>query len=144
MRIARCFAVALVGVVACQAGTEANLVDVSGRWEFTETLTDVTHRISCADTGFYEIVQTGDRFAGTYFQRGLCQTPQGLVNNTDSGTVDGGRVVGRTIRFMVTANCEYEGSATGLPAEVLTGRGACVLQDVDRTLTFNGTWSARR
>jgi hypothetical protein len=139
-----CLLASAFGLAACEAGTESNPVDVNGRWTFTETLVDRTHGISCADTGTYEITQTGERFTGVYSQRGICQTPSGAVNNADSGTVHEGRVVGHTIRFMVTANCEYEGSAMGMPAAVLTGRGACVLQDVDRTLTFTGTWSARR
>ena len=129
---------------ACTAGTESNPVDVNGRWTFTETLEDRAHGFSCADTGTYQITQTGERFAGVYSQRGVCQTPTGPVNNADSGTVQDGRVIGHTIRFMVTANCEYEGSAMGMPAAVLAGRGACVLQDTDRTLNFTGTWSARR
>ena len=129
---------------ACQAGTDANTVDVSGRWAFAETFVDRIHGISCADTGTYEITQVGDRFSGIYAQRGICQTPTGAVNNADSGKVESGRVIGRTVRFMVTANCEYAGTANGMPAMELAGDGACVLQDIGRTLTFSGTWKATR
>jgi hypothetical protein len=134
----------LLAAAACEAGTDPNTADVSGRWAFTETLEDRAHGISCADTGTYDIVQTGDRFTGVYAQRGVCQTPTGSVNNADSGTVDAGRVVGRTVRFKVTANCEYQGSASGMPAATLAGRGVCVLEDVNRTLNFLGTWNAVR
>lgn len=138
------FVAAAAAAPACKAGTEANLADVSGRWMFTETLADNIHGFSCADTGTYDITQMGDRFIGTYTQRGICQTPTGPVNNADAGTVEMGRVVGRTVRFMVTANCEYEGSASGMPANELAGRGICQLQDNNRTLNFIGTWKATR
>jgi hypothetical protein len=136
--------VLLLAVAACEAGTDANTADVSGHWEFTETFQDVAHGISCADTGSYEITQAGDQFSGRYGQRGVCHTPAGTVDNADSGAVQNGRVIGRTVRFMVTANCDYEGSASGMPATALAGRGACVLQDVNRTLNFMGTWQAAR
>lgn len=139
----RWFAV-LILAAGCQAGTDANLVDVSGDWTFTELLQDRAHGISCADTGTYRITQTGDRFSGIYAQRGVCITPNGAVDNADSGVVTNGRVVGHTIQFMVTANCQYEGSASGMPVAVVTGRGACVLEDIDRVLSFSGTWHARR
>lgn len=131
-------------LAACKAGTEANLVDITGEWAFTELLEDRLHGFSCADTGVYRITQAGDRFEGFYIQRGACRTPTGIVDNSDAGLLSGGRVVGHTVRFMVTANCDYEGSADGRPAGMLAGRGVCVLQDVNRTLNFTGTWQATR
>ena len=139
----RKFAILLI-VAACDAGTDPNTADVSGHWTFTETLEDLAHGISCTDSGSYDIVQVGDKFSGAYYQRGACTTPSGTVDNTDSGTVHAGRVIGRTLRFMVTANCDYEGSVNGMPPMTLAGRGVCVLEDVDRTLTFSGTWQATR
>jgi len=137
------FALLLVAA-ACEAGTDANTADVSGHWEFTESFEDIAHGISCADTGSYEITQVGDQFSGGYGQRGVCHTPTGTVDNADSGTVRNGRVMGHTVRFMVTDNCDYEGSASGMPPTALAGRGACVLQDMNRTLNFMGTWQATR
>src|SRR5258705_5272646 len=134
----------LLAAAACDAGTVPNTVDVSGHWVFTETFQDPAHSISCADTGSYEITQVGDQFSGRYGQRGVCRTPTGVVDNTDSGVVQNGRVIGHTVRFMVTANCDYEGSASGIPATALAGRGACVLQDVNRKLRFSGNWQATR
>ena len=134
----------LLLAAGCDAGTDPNTADVNGHWTFTETLEDVAHGISCTDSGSYDITQVGDKFSGTYYQRGTCVTPTGTVDNTDSGTVHAGRVIGRTLRFMVTANCDYEGSVSGMPATTLAGRGVCVLQDVDRTLNFSGTWQATR
>lgn len=134
----------LLLAAGCEAGTDANTADVSGHWTFTETLADAVHGISCTDSGTYDIAQVGDTFSGAYYQRGACVTPTGTVDNTDSGTVQSGRVIGHTLRFMVTANCDYEGSVSGMPATALAGRGVCVLQDVNRTLNFSGNWQATR
>ncbi len=141
---ARLFPLAVLAAAACKAGTDANTIDVTGRWAFTETFTDFPHGISCADTGEYDIAQTGDMFAGRYGQRGICQTPAGAVDNADSGTVDAGRVVGHTVSFKVTANCQYQGNASGMPPSALAGLGVCVLVDGQDTLRFNGTWQATR
>ena len=116
--------VLLLAAVACDAGTDPNTADVSGHWTFTETFEDHAHGISCADTGSYEITQIGEQFSGRYGQRGACRTPAGVVDNADSGTVQNGRVIGRTVRFKVTLNCDYEGSASGMPATALAGRGS--------------------
>lgn len=134
----------VLAAAACDAGTDPNTADVSGHWTFTETLEDVAHGISCTDSGAYDITQVGDTFSGGYYQRGACVTPTGTVDNTDSGTVHAGRVIGRTLRFMVTEHCDYEGSVSGTPATTLAGRGVCVLQDIGRTLNFSGTWQATR
>jgi hypothetical protein len=132
----------LLAAAACNAGTDSNTAEVGGRWRFTETLEDRVQGITCADTGTYDITQMGDRFSGLYGQSGVCRTPGGAVNNADSGTVQGGHVIGQTIRFMVDASCEYEASVSGMPATQLAGRGTCVLQDANRTLL--GIWQATR
>jgi hypothetical protein len=125
----------LIAAAACSAGTEAKPVDVTGRWAFTETFTDFPHGITCADTGSYDITQTGTTFSGQYAQRGICKTPTG---------VSAGRVVGHTLSFRVTVNCEYSGNAAGMPPRELSGRGVCVLLDGQDTLRFSGTWRATR
>ena len=132
----------LLAAAACNAGTDANTADVGGHWEFTETLEDRAHGITCADTGTYEITQMGDQFSGRYGQSGVCHLPGGAVDNADSGAVQGGQVIGQTIRFVVDANCEYEASVTGMPASQLAGHAKCILQGASGTLL--GTWQAAR
>src|SRR5207247_3377944 len=90
---------AAVVLCGCRAGTEPNLADIGGSWQYTETFTDVSHAITCADSGTYSLSQAGASFVRLYFQRGLCRTPTGLTDNTESGTVSEGRVVGRPLRF---------------------------------------------
>src|SRR5712691_6067360 len=134
----------LVSPAGCAAGTESNTVDVNGRWSFVEVVADAAHGFSCADTGRYYIRQTGAGFSGAYAQRGTCQTPQGRVDNADSGSVTEGRVLGHTVRFVVAPSCEYDGDVSGTPPMRIAGRAVCVLQDATRTLNFAGTWEAVR
>ena len=48
-------AVALVWLQCAKGGTEPNLVDVTGHWEFVEQFSDPVHQVTCSDTGGYDI-----------------------------------------------------------------------------------------
>src|SRR2546429_3861175 len=90
---------AAVVLFGCRAGTEPNLADIGGSWQYTETFTDVSHAITCADSGTYSLSQAGATFVGLYFQRGRGHTPTVLTDNTDSGTVSEGQDPHPTLRF---------------------------------------------
>jgi len=132
-----------VGIACAGPGTNPNLVDVSGHWRYTERYTDAAHQTSCSDSGGYDLVQSQDGFVGVYGQRGLCTTPQGAVDNTDSGSVTEGHVVGRTIRFKAP-NCDYDGQTPVGSSDRLDGNVYCSAGDSHITYTFTGTWSAVR
>lgn len=136
-----------IGVVwaGCVAtgGTEPNPVDIGGTWSFVEQFTDLDHQITCADTGTYVITQSASGFVGVYTQRGACVLPAGIVDNSDSGAVTDGRVVGRTVRFKAP-NCEYDGRVQIEDLDRLTGYVACEISDQQNTYSFSGTWSAVR
>jgi len=134
---------AAVVLFGCRAGTEPNLADIGGSWQYIETFTDVSHAITCADSGTYSLSQAGASFVGLYFQHGVCHTPSGLRDNTDSGTVSEGRVVGRTLRFRAPF-CEYDGAVDTLSHSSITGHVYCVVTDPSKQLTFSGTWQAIR
>ncbi len=135
-------AIAWAGCVAT-GGTEPNPVDIGGTWSFVEQFTDLDHQITCSDTGTYVITQSASGFVGIYTQRGACVLPGGVVDNSDSGAVTDGRVVGRTIRFKAP-NCEYDGRMETENAARLTGYVACELSDQQTIYSFSGTWSAVR
>lgn len=143
MRTASFVLAAFVCVQCTTGGTEPNLVDISGHWEFVERFTDSVHRLTCADTGSYEILQTVDGFEGTYGQRGRCFGPNLNADNADSGAVTEGRVAGRTIRFKAP-NCEYDGRLPDDRDDQVAGRVACSLSDATTTFNFVGTWAAVR
>ena len=136
--------VACAVVIACAGGgTNPNLVDISGHWRYVERYVDVPHRASCLDSGTYDIVQTSNGFAGVYGQRGTCTTPQGTADNTDSGAVTEGHVIGRTIHFKAP-NCQYDGHTPVGSADRIDGNVVCSVGDQTITYTFTGTWSAVR
>lgn len=124
-------------------GTSPNLVDMTGRWNFTEQFTDPVQRAACSDTGTYVISQSADGFTGGYSQRGVCTGPFGVVDNTDSGVVSEGHVVGRTIRFKAPF-CDYDGHVPTEDGDRVDGHVACTIGDAQITYNFSGTWSAHR
>ena len=137
---------ALAGAVAIACaggGTNPNLVDISGHWRYVERYTDIPHQAACLDSGTYDIMQTLDGFVGVYGQRGYCTTPQGTADNTDSGAVTEGRVIGRTIRFKAP-NCQYDGHTPLETTDRIDGNVVCSVGDQTITYTFTGTWSAER
>ena len=132
-----------IAIACTNGGTNPNLVDVSGHWRYVERYADVPHHASCVDSGAYDIVQTMNGFVGVYGQRGYCVTPQGTSDNTDSGSVTEGHVIGRTIRFKAP-NCEYDGHTPVESADRLDGNVICSVGDQTITYMFTGTWSAER
>jgi hypothetical protein len=124
-------------------GTSPNLVDVSGRWNFVEQFTDPVQQASCADTGTYVITQSADGFVGGYSQRGVCRGSFGVVDNSDSGTVTEGHVVGHTVRFKAP-NCDYDGKVGSDDQDRLDGHVVCAIGDATITYNFSGTWTAHR
>jgi len=139
----RRLAVLLLLTACSSAGTAPNTADVSGLWRFTESFSDVTDGISCADTGTYFLEQQGAMFSGVYSQRGVCVTPQGAVSNADSGSVSAGQMTGHTLKF-VAPNCAYDGSLDPDTHQRIDGHVACQLSDSTRTLKFTGFWKASR
>ena len=138
-------AAALAALAACfgGGGTQPHTADISGAWQYTEAFSDLTDGVSCADTGTYQMVQTGTTFTGTYVQRGICQTPQGKVSNEDTGPVSQGQLTGRTLRFAVP-NCSYDGSVSADAYDRIDGHVVCELRDGTRVFSFSGSWMATR
>ena len=136
-------AIAAGVLFACRAGTEPNLADIDGSWRYTETFTDVPHSITCADSGTYSLRQAGESFVGLYFQHGMCHLPTGVVDNTDSGTVSEGHLVGRSLRFRAP-NCQYDGAVDADSGASISGHVVCVVSDPTKQLNFSGTWQASR
>ena len=132
-----------IALACAGTGTNPNLIDISGRWHYVERYADLAHQASCFDTGTYDIMQSQNGFVGVYGQGGYCTTPKGTADNTDSGVVTEGHVVGRTIRFKAP-NCQYDGHTPVESSDRLDGNVVCSVGDQTITYTFTGTWSAQR
>jgi len=145
MRLRSPLVAACTALAACfgSGGVQPNTADISGNWQYTEAFTDLSHGISCADTGTYQMVQAGTTFTGPYAQRGICRTPQGDVSNADNGPVSAGQLTGRTLKF-VAPNCAYDGSVSADTYDRIAGHVVCQLRDSTRLLSFTGSWNANR
>src|SRR5260370_4462430 len=146
-RMLRCLPLiaACPALAACfgNGGVQRDAPDIRGGWQCTEAFTDLSHGISCTDTGPYQMVQAGTTFTGRYSQRGICRTPQGDVSNTDHGPVSAGQLTGRTLKF-AAPNCSYDGSVRADTYDRIDGHVVCQLQDSTRVLNFTGSWNANR
>ena len=134
-------------LVGCgEAATNPNTADFAGAWRYVETMRDLSAGVSCADTGVYRLSQTGTDFAGDYVQSGVCQTTMGFLDNTDSGGVANGVVVGRTLRFTAAQVCDYDGKLDPNSGGI-SGHLLCLLADAPApgdTIRLAGTWTATR
>ncbi len=59
------------------AGTNPNLVDISGRWRYFERYADVGHHAACLDSGTYHNMPSLNGFVGGYGPRGVGLWPGG-------------------------------------------------------------------
>lgn len=117
--------------------------NIAGIWNYSETLTDAVHSISCNDTGTLNILQSGSTFTGTYSQTGVCSGPGGAIDNSGSGTVSGGQISGNSVSFF-TDFCQYQGTLSGSPPNRATGGGSCTFQEAGVTFNFAISWQASR
>jgi len=118
--------------VACVALTH---LDIAGVWDWTEQYVNPV----CHDTGTYAFTQSGATFTGRSDQVGICDTPNGLADNTSSADrVSGGVVSSGTITFQVGNGpfCFYSATVTGDPPDHLSGTTTCGAS--------TGTWEAVR
>lgn len=135
-----------VGTAACGGGdgTGPSLLSLAGVWNYSETLTDQPHSISCNDAGTISVTQSNSTFTGTFTQTGLCTGPGGSVDNSGSGAVTGGQISGSNVSFQVPF-CQYQGSLSGgNPPNRMTGTLSCSFQEAGVTYNFSGTWQASR
>jgi len=118
--------------VACVALASA---DIAGVWDWTEQYVNPV----CHDTGTYAFTQSGATFTGRSDQVGICETPNGLADNTSSADrVSAGQVMAGTITFQVGNGpfCFYSATVTGDPPDHLSGTTTCGAS--------TGTWEAVR
>ena len=118
-------------VIACAA---LPVLNIAGLWDWTEQYVNPV----CHDTGTYAFVQSGSTFTGRSDQVGICETSDGLSDNTSSDPVSSGSLTGGTMSFLVGANgqCTYTATVTGAPPDRMSGTTVCG--------SASGTWEAVR
>jgi Tol biopolymer transport system component/uncharacterized protein YjdB len=129
---------------AGQSAITVKVITIAGVWDFTETLVDQAHGITCSDTGSYVFSQTGTAFEGTSGQVGTCVAGgSAQPNNFDSQAVTSGHVTvsADSIAFQVPS-CTYGATLGGDPPASMSGTISCQVVDLFTTYNYSGSWHA--
>lgn len=117
---------------------------VQGHWSYYESYTDNLNGLICADSGTYDLVETGLSFGGTYDQRGACHTLDWqIIDISDHGPVSDGQVMGRHIIFKAPG-CTYDGLIRVDNQNHVSGTVLCSASLGGTTFHLSGGWSADR
>jgi hypothetical protein len=155
---------ALAPRVTASARGGAPVIDLSGTWVWSETVTTiippfiasilgitpegpVTHA-TCYDAGILTLVQSGRTFVGTATQTATCTTRGGQQYQPPFPStleVLDGRIDGRSLEFTFSGDCPYHGSASLAGGVVvgIGGTGKCAV-DLHPALLKTVTWQATR
>lgn len=118
--------------------------NIAGTWNFSATLNDTQHSISCNNSGSMNLSQNGTTFTGTFNQQGTCSGPGGSFDNPATGSISGGQINGRSISFQVPF-CQYNGTlGSGANPNTVSGGGNCTLIEQGITFNFTANWQASR
>lgn len=139
-------------------------IDISGTWTWSETVTTIippliagfigitpegpVTQATCSDFGTFNLVQTGNTFAGTATQTSACITKGGQEYTPPfPPTLDivDGRIAGQGIEFSFSGECPYHGviSLSGGTAVQLRGTGKCEIM-LHPALLKTVSWQATR
>jgi len=140
--------VAALGVVAAAAcsGSDAtgpNTSGLGGSWKFQETLSNAALALTCADSATVTVTQSGQTFTANYVQVGTCNANGQAVDNSGSGSITNGRVVGDSVSFNEDI-CAYAGTFTGSPATSMNGSVTCTDTSSGVPVVVAGNWVMNR
>lgn len=134
-----------------KSGTAAITVavlDVGGRWTYSETLSDPALALTCTNTGTFEIAQTGVTFSGTADQTGECLEQGEPIDNSGTFEITLGAVDNTTIRFTEPGDvtCVYQGSLVDNPPTTGSGTVSCtgLLGLFGPNINATGNWQMTR
>ncbi|MBI2071531.1 MAG: hypothetical protein HYT81_00610 [Gemmatimonadetes bacterium] len=123
-----------------------DLPDISGAWNYAETLTAERGAVACNMVGTLGFVQEGEALVGTYIRSVTCSGTQGVTSRGESGQIPSGRVSVTSIEFRL-AGCDYRGAFTKLKPDRITGTTLCVstaLTSNTLDAAASSAWSAER
>lgn len=138
----------------------AEIPDLNGLWNTSESFADDVHLISCVSQGTFTISQPssaelggstpGPNFTGTLDNSNDCTSQDGPFTYVGGGAISAGVVTipGETVSFDATVNdaeCRYNGTvhADGGFVSDMAGTLTCTLVQAGVTFNFAGTWEAR-
>ena len=114
--------------------------DLSGTWELEASLATGDGARPCTTDGTATIAQSGTRIEGATSSTITCRLPEGTVNLTGLGSIDGGVSAG-SVSFS-DAECAYHGAVRS--AQVMGGAATCSIYVGGALRAYAGPWEAHR
>ncbi len=121
--------------------------EITGVWNWSQSIGDDVQGVSCSDQGTIEITQTGSTFSGTINSTGACTLPNGSIPRSGSASTSTGQVSSQEISFRIEPLCQFAGTLSGTPPNVMNGTVSCdaaFFQDIGDTISLSGTWQTTR
>ena len=114
--------------------------DLSGTWELGAALATGDGDRPCTTDGTATIAQSGTRIEGATSSTITSRLPEGTVNLTGFGSIDGGVSAG-SVSFS-DAECEYQGAVQS--AQAMGGVATCSIFVGGTLRAYTGSWEAHR
>lgn len=120
-------AISAVGILACGGSTAPAVLDVSGTWSYSDSVTAVAQNVTCLMQGTLVIDQTGAKLIGPEHFSGSCKYVGGATeghvgDGTMVGSVDGSQV---SFTMHQASLCDFNGSISGNPPNRMAGSVTC-------------------
>jgi hypothetical protein len=137
-----------IGLAGCGSNATApQKYTLEGSWIQSGSFADTVNQQTHVHLGSFSLTQTGDAFAGTGEQSGVCNSSQGhYAGPLASGLVfpvTDGHISGQTVTFK-TVLCRYTGTfENGNPSRI-TGTGSCSYALNGVQYSFSGQWQMYR
>ena len=112
----------------------------SGTWQLDASIVTGDGGRSCTTDGTATIAQAGARLEGATSSTITCRLPEGTVNLTGLGSIEGGVTAGE-VSFS-DAECDYQGAVHS--ARAMGGVATCTIFVGGELRAYAGSWEARR
>jgi hypothetical protein len=145
---------AVAAIIACgdSVSHSPEVQAIAGSWQFADSLLNwggLSHRCT-SGSGTLTITPAGDVFTGTLTDQTLCALPSDTTDTTRNyatraGPIENGVVTSTAVSFSV-AFCNYVGTLSGDPPNMMSGDERCVLHSETTTDSWELTadWQATR
>ncbi len=114
---------------------------LTGTWRFQESLANAALGLTCSDSAQVALTQTGQTFTANYTQNGTCTSGGQVSDNSGTGTITDGAVVGDSVSFSEDI-CAYRGTLSGNNA--MSGAVDCTDTSTGTPVTISGNWTMAR
>ena len=141
---------AVAAIIACgdSVAHSPEVQAIARTWQFADSLLNWGRDTRCTSgSGTLTITPAGDVFTGTLTDETLCTGPSDTTqaSGSRSGTIQNGVVTSTAVSFSV-AFCNYVGTLSGSPPNMMSGDERCVLHSETTTdsWVFTADWQATR